>query len=299
MPLHLAHGLAERAARSEGIGDLGLVVGQQTSAFTLGVFGQMLQRALTVYDYLRTGIRLIGSATSGERFWLSTEGARIRVNQFMPGKPGGGHCQADLYTLAITINMLRRFAARSWAPDEISLLAGDERLLGDRSSFGDARIITGQPYSSFTIPRALLKQPISRQPIPRMHPHRTLRRLQPTMPEDFLGSVERLVIALLADGYPDVHLTAEAASMSPRTLQRRLAAAGLTYSQLVTETRTRLAAEWLKSTAMPISAMAASLGYTDVSNFTRAFRRRAGISPRTFRQNCRRSVACCQGSPGN
>lgn len=111
------------------------------------------------------------------------------------------------------------------------------------------------------------------------------------MPEDFLGSVERLVVALLADGYPDVHLIAEAASMNPRTLQRRLAAAGLTYSQLVTETRTRLATEWLRSTAMPISEMAGSLGYTDASNFTRAFRRQAGISPLAFRQNCRRSVA--------
>jgi hypothetical protein len=52
VPLHLAHRLAVRAARSEGIGDLGLVVRLHTSAFTLGVFGGMLQRALTVYGYL-------------------------------------------------------------------------------------------------------------------------------------------------------------------------------------------------------------------------------------------------------
>jgi AraC-like DNA-binding protein len=146
--------------------------------------------------------------------------------------------------------------------------------------------------SYFTIPPALLQQPISRQITPAAQPHRTVQPLQPTMPKDFLSSVERLVIALLADGYPDVHLTAEAASMSRRTLQRRLAAAGLTYSQLVNETRTRLAAEWLRSTAMPISEMAASLGYTDASNFTRAFRRRTGISPRAFRPSGCRGVAC-------
>jgi hypothetical protein len=47
VPLHLAHGFGEVAARSEGIEDLGLVVAQQTSAFDLGDFGKSLQRAST------------------------------------------------------------------------------------------------------------------------------------------------------------------------------------------------------------------------------------------------------------
>ena len=284
VPLHLAHRFGEIASRSEGIGDLGLVVAQQASAFDLGDFGKSLQRASTVYEYLRTGIQLIGSVSSGERFWLSVEGDRLRFNQYLPGIASPGRCQADLYTLVLTIKMLRQFADPCWSPDEVHLLAGGEGLLGDRSFFGDTRIITGQPYSSFTFPHALLQRPVPGSSVPAARTGDTPQETGPPMPEGIQAAVERLTTALLLDGYPDIRLAAEAAGLSVRTLQRRLADIGLTYSQLISESRMRLAVEWLTDSDMSIAEIAGSLGYTDAANFARAFRRQAGMSPRSFRQ---------------
>ncbi|MCG6966750.1 MAG: AraC family transcriptional regulator [Chromatiaceae bacterium] len=85
VPLLLAHRFGEFTARSAGIEDLGLVVSQRTSAFELGEFGRSLQRSSTVYDYLRTGIQLIGSVSNGKQFWLSTEKDRLRFSQYLPG----------------------------------------------------------------------------------------------------------------------------------------------------------------------------------------------------------------------
>lgn len=284
VPLHSAHRFGELASRSERIEDLGLVVAQRTSAFDLGVLGRSLRDAATVYEYLHTGIRLIGSVSGGERFWLSFEDDRLRFNQFMPGFAGPGRCQADVYTLVVTVNMLRSFIDPCWYPDEVRLLAGDEKLLGERMTFGNARIILGQPYSSFTMARSLLQCPVQRG-------HNTGRRTgdtppvnDPPMPEGLKSSVEQYIVTLLADGCPDIHLTAEAAGMSTRTLQRRLAEIGLTFSQLVKDGRMRLAAEWLADTDMPIAHIATSLGYTDASNFARAFRRQTGTSPLTYRR---------------
>ena len=62
---------------------------------------------------------------------------------------------------------------------------------------------------------------------------------------------------------------------------------GVSYSQLVSEARLGLAAEWLESSTMPIAEISAALGYLDASNFTRAFRRKTGTSPWAFRQDCR------------
>lgn len=70
--------------------------------------------------------------------------------------------------------------------------------------------------------------------------------------------------------------------MSSRTLQRRLAEAGMTYSGLVMASRMRLAKDWLTESDMPVAEIAAELGYSDVSNLARAFRRETGISPRAF-----------------
>ncbi|MCB9915610.1 MAG: helix-turn-helix domain-containing protein [Planctomycetes bacterium] len=49
----------------------------------------------------------------------------------------------------------------------------------------------------------------------------------------------------------------------------------------------RRAANWLRQTDRPILDIALDLGYTDPSNFTRAFRRETGVSPRAFRHHAR------------
>jgi AraC-like DNA-binding protein len=72
--------------------------------------------------------------------------------------------------------------------------------------------------------------------------------------------------------------------MSKRTLQRRLTESGHNYSALVTRTRLRIAAEQLAETDMPVSEIAASLGYKDASNFTRAFRSQTGVAPSVYRK---------------
>jgi AraC-like DNA-binding protein len=291
VPLHFAHAFAELAARREGIEALGLRVAQQTSAFELGFLGKMLQRALTVYEYLQIGIRLIGSTTSGSRFWLVREGEHLRFNQFMPGQEGPGRCQGDLYTLMITINMLRRFTNWQWNPDEVCLLPGDDKFLGDRNAFKDARIVTDQPCSSFTIPIYLLQKPIPGQHFPETNITNQHRGPIPRMPVDFLDSLEQLIVMLLSDGYPDARLTAEAAGMSTRTLQRRLTELGLSYSKMVNQTRLRLAAARLMETDLSIAEIAESLGYNDASNFTRAFRCQTGVAPRAYRLNNRQIKA--------
>mgnify|MGYP001787607280 CR=1 FL=1 len=72
--------------------------------------------------------------------------------------------------------------------------------------------------------------------------------------------------------------------MSKRTLQRAMAKEGLNYSDLLVELRMRRALHWLDHTDRPVMDIASALGYTDASNFTRAFRRHTGMSPRAFRK---------------
>ena len=75
--------------------------------------------------------------------------------------------------------------------------------------------------------------------------------------------------------------------MSLRTLQRRLTEAGMSYSALVAGSRLRMAKIWLSESDMPIAEIAATLGYNEASNFSRAFRRQTGLSPAAFRRNQR------------
>jgi AraC-like DNA-binding protein len=70
--------------------------------------------------------------------------------------------------------------------------------------------------------------------------------------------------------------------MSERTLKRKLAEQGTSYSELLDRERHSQAVELLRGAAS-IDDVAERLGYSDAANFTRAFRRWTGRSPRVHR----------------
>ena len=74
---------------------------------------------------------------------------------------------------------------------------------------------------------------------------------------------------------------------SVRTLQRRLRAAGLTYSQVVQQARRAAAQQMLRDSTAAIGRIARTLGYSDPAHFTRAFQRWTGSTPRDFRDRSR------------
>ncbi len=284
VPVMLGYRFVELAAEREHIEDLGVVVAKSASAFDLGAYGAALKGVPTVYEYLQDGIRLIGMHSSATRFWLRPEGEVLRVSQYLVGPSGPGHCIADLFTLILTITTLRLFLGPDWSPEEVRLREGDEALVGDREVFGNARVITGQPYSSFTVSRSLMKTAAPYSLRAQAGGREAAPVFGQAMPTDFKASAEQLIVSLLLDGCPDIDIAAEAAGMSKRTLQRRLAEAGVSYSGLVSATRLRLAKSWLTGSDMPVSEIASTLGYNAASNFVRAFRRATGVSPGTYRR---------------
>jgi AraC-like DNA-binding protein len=95
--------------------------------------------------------------------------------------------------------------------------------------------------------------------------------------------VRQVVAGLLGRQSPGIHLVADTMLTSPRTLQRRLQSAGLTYGHLVAEARRASAERLLAEPERTIADVARMLGYSDPAHFTRAFQRWTGRSPRAFR----------------
>ncbi|MFT3859472.1 MAG: AraC family transcriptional regulator [Aquabacterium sp.] len=71
--------------------------------------------------------------------------------------------------------------------------------------------------------------------------------------------------------------------MTLRTLQRRLGEVGTCYRDVLNETRHKLAVSYLRSEQYSVGEIAFLLGFSEVSAFTRAFRRWTGASPREWR----------------
>ena len=71
-------------------------------------------------------------------------------------------------------------------------------------------------------------------------------------------------------------------NLSVRSLQRRLAAEGTLFEALLDETRAELAKRYLRAGALGVTQVAYQLGFSDPANFTRAFKRWTGRTPRDF-----------------
>jgi AraC-like DNA-binding protein len=98
-----------------------------------------------------------------------------------------------------------------------------------------------------------------------------------------LAASARVVVgAMLAEGVPTVGRLAAAAGTSVRTLQRRLAAEGTTFAQLLEAVRRDRALEGLAEGDRTASAIATGLGYGQQSSLTRAVRRWTGTPPRSI-----------------
>ena len=92
-----------------------------------------------------------------------------------------------------------------------------------------------------------------------------------------------LIDVLLRAGYPSIEAVARLLCFSPRTFQRLLNEAGVSYSDLLDRCRCKAACQALEHTQQSIKDIAAALGYSDPTHFTRAFRRWAGVAPRAYR----------------
>jgi AraC-like DNA-binding protein len=78
--------------------------------------------------------------------------------------------------------------------------------------------------------------------------------------------------------------------VSPRTLRRRLEEEGTTYQRIVHELRRQIAVTYLRDSMMSVAEIAEMLGYTDISNFRRAFLGWTGQSPAGYRRSTRRGA---------
>lgn len=83
--------------------------------------------------------------------------------------------------------------------------------------------------------------------------------------------------------FPSIEEVASSLSMTSRTLCRKLAAEGTTFSNLLAQVRHALALDYLRTTRLSMEDIAEALGFSDANSFRQAFRRWSGKSPTEYR----------------
>jgi len=97
------------------------------------------------------------------------------------------------------------------------------------------------------------------------------------------GDIRRLLYPWLTSHRRSSEDMACLLAMSRRAFDRRLKSRGITYRAPANEIRFEVACRLLEDTEMSLSQVAAALGYSEASAFTRAFRGWSGQAPSVWR----------------
>ena len=95
--------------------------------------------------------------------------------------------------------------------------------------------------------------------------------------------VKRVIANVLSEGVPTLSFIASELGIGGRTLQRRLSDNGVSFQSVVDMARKDLAQRLLRETDYSLAEVAFLTGFAEQSGFTRAFKRWAGQTPRSYR----------------
>ncbi|MPR09338.1 helix-turn-helix domain-containing protein [Microvirga tunisiensis] len=101
--------------------------------------------------------------------------------------------------------------------------------------------------------------------------------------DEWAGDIRRMLCPWVTSHRGSVDAMADLLAMDRPTFDRRLKSRGTSYRALADEIRFEVACRLLKDTEMSLSQIAAALGYSEASAFTRAFRGWSGQAPSVWR----------------
>ncbi len=104
-------------------------------------------------------------------------------------------------------------------------------------------------------------------------------------PRKVASQVRQLLVSLLPSGRADQELVSSRLNRSTSTLQRQLKGEATSYRAVLESTQRRLAETYLRDKKHSHAQIAYLLGFSDQSNFSRAFKRWTSLSPRQFQDS--------------
>ena len=270
-------------ANQQGIDDFGFVVSQQAILNRFSEqFTTLSLSAPTLYSQLQQVCALMPSQNSSCRMSLSLEGDHVRVCTNLAGLSEREDMRySEWIRIMVIIEVIKKTVGDNWRPAEITFQSNSKPHDHAFEQFPETRFYFAQKNTSLTLPVSLMchtlghfKKDCQTSDSPLCFPH----------PLDFPSSLKLVLRGCLQQGYPDINLAATIASTSVRTLQRRLAQFGLSYSNLVQQARFEAAEELMRDPALKLLDIAHAIGFDDPSNFSRSFRSIAGVSPQHYRR---------------
>lgn len=284
IPADAAAEVIERAAAATGCEDFGLRLAEHRRLSTLGPVSLVAREEPDVRSALDVIMRYQHLHNEALRSRLTETNGLATLQVSLDLSPGCGGRQCNELFLGAVHRYLSSLIGEDWRPvavhfahDAPADLTTHRRLLGPALRFGkDANAIIF--YSSDLDAPNQLSDPLLR-PYARQY----LESIAVPRPTAEVDRIRGLIEALLPTGRCSLDQVARSLGMDRKTVHRRLARSGETFSSLLNSTRTQLAEQYVGNQERPLTQVAELLGFSALSTFSRWFSGEFGSSPTVWR----------------
>ncbi|HSW11450.1 MAG TPA: AraC family transcriptional regulator [Solimonas sp.] len=289
--------LLAEAARLSGRSDLGFELGRSLRISTHSVVGYGILSSPTIDYAMRLTARFFRLLSPTFRMRCRRDAAQAEI-RFEPALPlSHGAFVFHVETIAVAIHSALYELLQDQMPSHQLLLSIAEpphaaryaELEGARVQFG----WTGATGLCLRLPAAVMdRPPILADPNAlQLAEARCAALLRDAVAEGRVADWVRMMLREASDGLPTLTELAHTLNLSQRTLDRHLQREGQGFRELLAQVRQERARDLLAAGRMTVTQIALELGYSDAANFTRAFRREAGISPSEYRLKIEKTSA--------
>lgn len=180
-----------------------------------------------------------------------------------------------ILVISYIIELIRILSQSSWKPTKIRLQGHDSNLVQSIVS-EQCQIFVDQESTAVLIPNDLLQLPIQLSP-----KYITPKPSPLELSTHFSDNVRELLKPYIKEQDLSLEEAAKLFSLSIRSFQRRLHKENTTYRKIKERLIVSVACELIQD-GHSITYISRKLGYTNISHFSRAFKRVSGVSPTIY-----------------
>lgn len=280
--------IVENAVRLSNSPGLGLRIGHNESPTDWGVLGFAMLSCGTVAETLSVVSRFHKTAASLTEVTFSEDQDRLVV-EFLPII----HLSAEALPFVVEHqfsalhSVLQVLTGQPVPVQELNLSFARPNYAEMYDDIFQATINFDQPRIQYVFHSSYLELPI-------VHSSKLGATLATNLCKTQLkrqavesGFVSRVRYYLLIQGnnFSDARTIADCMHITPRTLRNRLQMLGTSFQEILDESRQQLAIRYLESSDLPLDDIALLVGFSDTSNFRRAFKKWTGHVPSHYRQS--------------
>lgn len=285
IPVERVAALLQSSAARSGNESFGLCMAEPRRLSNLGAVGLLIREQATLHDSLDVLMRYLPLLNGSLSLMVEAFDQVVVIREEVkPGKANRATRQRIELALGVMLRLMRQFLGADWQPRRVCLAHPAPRDLRTHHRVMGPAVAFDQDFNCIVCTRDDLEASNpSADPAMARYARQLLDASAPPPGGALHDDVRRTVRLLLPSGRCSIAQVSDHVGVECRTIQRRLADAGHTFSAIVNDVRKELAARHVLESDRPLAEVASLLGFSAPSGLSRWFHAQFGCSAKESR----------------